>query len=294
MYTQATGSSVSLVGTGLVVGGLIAAPFTLGASLIATAVGAGICTAGGLTSAGAGITELCISKKKVAEIQKAVEVDNEHSKKIQDMWEGIVEMCTEVAEKHSDTGYSIEDILSVLLVCCINKVPDRVLNWAPKGLTEKAKDSKLQGQAEHCEASVAHAMEVGMGVQNGGRSTVNAGRVAGGAAETAVVVCCAERGSSKEVCNYGKMVGVTGKVVIAAKVIHVAMGINPAMNIALSFAGGFVDLASLIYAAYEIHNKSDSSAGKELIKVRDELKESQEQLEQLKTCLSEVINSMEM
>ena len=193
------------MGTGLLVGGAIAAPFTLGVSLIATAVGAGICTAGGITSAGAGITELCISKKKVAEIQKAIEVDNECSKKIQDMWESIVGTCTEVAEKHSDTGYSIEDILSVLLVCCINQVPDRVLKWAPKGLTEKAKDSKLQGQAEHCEASVAHAMEVGMGVQNGGRSIVNAGRVAGGAVVTAFVVRYAASGS-RAVCHCAKMV----------------------------------------------------------------------------------------
>ena len=43
-----------MVGDGLVIGGVVAAPFTLGFSLIATAVGGAICAVGGATSAGAG------------------------------------------------------------------------------------------------------------------------------------------------------------------------------------------------------------------------------------------------
>ena len=44
---QVTGNSVSLVGGGLLVGGFIAAPFTLGASLILSGVGTGVCAVGG-------------------------------------------------------------------------------------------------------------------------------------------------------------------------------------------------------------------------------------------------------
>ena len=64
-----------MVGDGLVIGGVVAAPFTLGFSLIATAVGGVICAVGGATSAGAGLVELCISKKKVSKIQEEVGKD---------------------------------------------------------------------------------------------------------------------------------------------------------------------------------------------------------------------------
>ena len=86
---QATGNSVSLVGDGLLVGGLIAAPFTLGVSLIISAVGGGVCAIGGATSAGAGLVELAISKKKVAEIQDVIDEDNKRSKKLKEKWDKI-------------------------------------------------------------------------------------------------------------------------------------------------------------------------------------------------------------
>ena len=88
------------------------------------------------------------------------------------------------------------------------------------------------------------------------------------------------------------MGGISRKVVAAAKVFRIATGINPVMAIALSTVGSFVDVASLIYGAYQIHKKSDSSAGKELIKKKEELQKSREQLKSLETCLSGVINSM--
>ena len=279
----------------MIIGGVIGAPFTLGFSLIATAVGAGVCAVGGLTSAGAGIAELCISKKKVGEIQKVIEEDNVHSKEIQAMWEGIVGKCTEVARKHSDTGYSADDVLSVLMVCCINMVPDRlskvVLSKAPI-VAGKAKDSKLQEKAKHFKESASHAMDVSVGIGSGGSSVAKAGRATAGAVVTALVVHSAEKGS-KAVCHCAKMGGVARKVVIAAKVFRVATGINPLASAAFATVGGFVDIASLIYASYKIHKNSDSSAGKELIKVKEELEKSQKQLRNLKQCLFDVINSME-
>ena len=53
-----------------------------------------------------------------------------------------------------------------------------------------------------------------------------------------------------------------------------------------------LDIASLIYSSYKIHKKSDSSAAKELAKVRDQLEESLKQLINMKECLSDIPNSM--
>ena len=122
---------MSLVGDGLVIGGVVAAPFTLGISLIAAAVGGTVCAVGGATSAAAGLVELYISKKKVSEIQEAVEKDNKYCKEIKNMWENIVGTCRAISKKHSATSsYSLEDVLSVLLVCCIKKISTRILSKA--------------------------------------------------------------------------------------------------------------------------------------------------------------------
>lgn len=63
IYLFVAGNCVSLVGDDLVIGGAVAAPFTLGISLVASALGCVICAVGGATSAGANIAELIITKK---------------------------------------------------------------------------------------------------------------------------------------------------------------------------------------------------------------------------------------
>ena len=83
--------------------------------------------------------------------------------------------------------------------------------------------------------------------------------------------------------------GVSRKV---AKVFRVATGINPVISVALATVGSVVDNASLIYSSYKIHKKSDSSAAKELAKVRDQLEESRKQLINMKERLSDILNSM--
>ncbi|XP_012775698.1 apolipoprotein L1 isoform X2 [Maylandia zebra] len=68
---QITGGSTSAVGGVATVAGLALAPFTMGTSLIVTAVGLGIAAAGGLTSAGAGISNQVnntMDRKKVEKI----------------------------------------------------------------------------------------------------------------------------------------------------------------------------------------------------------------------------------
>lgn len=53
---QITGGSTSAIGGVATIAGLALAPVTMGTSLIVTAVGLGVATAGGLTSASAGIS----------------------------------------------------------------------------------------------------------------------------------------------------------------------------------------------------------------------------------------------
>eukprot|EP00066_Takifugu_rubripes_P026068 XP_011615334.1 PREDICTED: uncharacterized protein LOC105418219 isoform X4 [Takifugu rubripes] len=68
---QITGGSTSAIGGVATIAGLALAPVTMGTSLIVTAVGLGVATAGGLTSAGAGITNQVnnsMDRKKVEKI----------------------------------------------------------------------------------------------------------------------------------------------------------------------------------------------------------------------------------
>ncbi|XP_016405346.1 apolipoprotein L6-like isoform X2 [Sinocyclocheilus rhinocerous] len=68
---QITGGSTSAVGGVATITGLILAPFTMGTSLIVTAVGLGVAMAGGLTSASAGISSTVnnsLDRKKVERI----------------------------------------------------------------------------------------------------------------------------------------------------------------------------------------------------------------------------------
>ncbi|KAI2667745.1 Apolipoprotein L6 [Labeo rohita] len=68
---QITGGSTSAVGGVATITGLILAPFTMGTSLIVTAVGLGVAMAGGLTSASAGISNTVnnsLDRKKVERI----------------------------------------------------------------------------------------------------------------------------------------------------------------------------------------------------------------------------------
>ncbi|XP_034743409.1 apolipoprotein L1 [Etheostoma cragini] len=68
---QITGGSTSALGGVATITGLALAPFTMGTSLIVTAVGLGVATAGGLTSAGAGISNQVnnsMDRKKVDKI----------------------------------------------------------------------------------------------------------------------------------------------------------------------------------------------------------------------------------
>ncbi|XP_028283890.1 apolipoprotein L1 isoform X3 [Parambassis ranga] len=70
---QITGGSTSAIGGVATIAGLALAPVTMGTSLIVTAVGLGIATAGGLTSAGAGISNQVNNSMDRKKVEKIVE-----------------------------------------------------------------------------------------------------------------------------------------------------------------------------------------------------------------------------
>uniref|UniRef100_A0A3Q1IU58 Apolipoprotein L, 1 n=1 Tax=Anabas testudineus TaxID=64144 RepID=A0A3Q1IU58_ANATE len=79
---QITGGSTSAVGGIATIAGLALAPVTLGTSLIVTAVGLGVATAGGLTSAGAGISNQVNNSMDRKKVEKLVE---DYQEKILDL-----------------------------------------------------------------------------------------------------------------------------------------------------------------------------------------------------------------
>ncbi|XP_069367754.1 apolipoprotein L1 isoform X3 [Paralichthys olivaceus] len=70
---QITGGSTSAIGGVATIAGLALAPITMGTSLIVTAVGLGVATAGGLTSAGAGISNQVNNSMDRKKVEKIVE-----------------------------------------------------------------------------------------------------------------------------------------------------------------------------------------------------------------------------
>lgn len=70
---QITGGSTSAIGGIATIAGLALAPVTMGTSLIVTAVGLGVATAGGLTSAGAGISNQVNNSMDRKKVEKLVE-----------------------------------------------------------------------------------------------------------------------------------------------------------------------------------------------------------------------------
>uniref|UniRef100_UPI0037E93296 nucleolar protein dao-5-like isoform X1 n=1 Tax=Semicossyphus pulcher TaxID=241346 RepID=UPI0037E93296 len=79
---QITGGSTSAIGGVATIAGLALAPITMGTSLIVTAVGLGVATAGGLTSAGAGISNQVNNSMDRKKVEKIVQ---DYQEKITDL-----------------------------------------------------------------------------------------------------------------------------------------------------------------------------------------------------------------
>lgn len=81
------GGLASVAGSVTTITGLILAPFTAGTSLIVTAVGIGVATAGGLASASANITDTVHSKTDRNKVEKMIHDYQEEMKDIKECLE---------------------------------------------------------------------------------------------------------------------------------------------------------------------------------------------------------------
>ena len=71
------------IGEILSVAGLIAAPFTFGAGIVVSLVGAGIGGAGGLVMSGSKVVEIILEKLGLKDVQAAIEDDREACNELQ-------------------------------------------------------------------------------------------------------------------------------------------------------------------------------------------------------------------
>ena len=94
-----TGSLAAIGGSGIAILGFALAPVTFGASLGLTIVGVAIATAGGLTAAGASITDTALTKNGVTEAQKQLTYDQGKLQEIQAMQDQITEQNLMMKER---------------------------------------------------------------------------------------------------------------------------------------------------------------------------------------------------
>uniref|UniRef100_A0A3B3YEZ4 Uncharacterized protein n=1 Tax=Poecilia mexicana TaxID=48701 RepID=A0A3B3YEZ4_9TELE len=92
------GGVASVAGSVTTITGLILAPFTAGTSLIVTAVGIGIATAGGVTSASANITDTLHSKTDRKKVEKMIQDYQDEIKDIKDCLEFL--QVRTISKKH--------------------------------------------------------------------------------------------------------------------------------------------------------------------------------------------------
>ena len=93
-----SGASMGTIGGILSVAGLIAAPFTFGAGIIVSLVGAGIGGAGGLVMSGSKVVEIILEKLGLKEVQAAIEDDREACSELQKQLDSLENFISSLAE----------------------------------------------------------------------------------------------------------------------------------------------------------------------------------------------------
>lgn len=111
--TTITGASMGTVGGILSVAGLIAAPFTFGAGIVVSLVGAGIGGAGGLVMSGSKVVEMILEKLGLKEVQTAIEEDHEASRNLTlllDSMENFISQLTQFLKPLHDDARLIREL----------------------------------------------------------------------------------------------------------------------------------------------------------------------------------------
>ena len=102
--TRIIGYVTAIRGTSIAILGFALTPVTFGASLALslTIVGASKGTVGGLTAAGASITDTILTKLGVREAQRQVQYDLDKLKEIQSIEEEIAKLNERIEKKYAD------------------------------------------------------------------------------------------------------------------------------------------------------------------------------------------------
>lgn len=103
------GSSSAIGGFALVAIGFALAPFTLGSSVILSAVGGALCGGGGAAAAGSGLVKRMIIQKKLEIAQEAMEADQRALKPVQKL---LGDLDREVSKIKSTSFGELKDHLS--------------------------------------------------------------------------------------------------------------------------------------------------------------------------------------
>ena len=86
------------IGWILSVAGLIAAPFTFGAGIVVSLVGAGIGGAGALVMSGSKVVEIILEKLGLKDVQAAIEDDREACSELQKQLDSLENFISSLAE----------------------------------------------------------------------------------------------------------------------------------------------------------------------------------------------------
>ena len=93
-----TGASMGTTGGILSVAGLIAAPFTFGAGIVVSLVGAGIGGAGGLVMSGSKVVDIILEKLGLKEVQETIEDDRKACSELQKQLDALENFISSLAE----------------------------------------------------------------------------------------------------------------------------------------------------------------------------------------------------
>ena len=92
------GSSAGVVGAAITGFGIVLAPFTLGASAAVAVAGGMALAAGTATATGAHVCEKVLENEYLSKVQKTVDRDKEQCEKVQRLWKGFEDYCSEIVQ----------------------------------------------------------------------------------------------------------------------------------------------------------------------------------------------------